>query len=330
MVARARMPGNRIALYLPLIHERFRSRMPQLKLNQLDMLVAVADHGGFGAAAAALGCTQSRISHAITELEAVVGTRLLTRSRTGCAPTEAGLRVLVRARHMLHLAGDIVAEGQSSATLAGRVRIACFRSVGMHLLPSALAALATGYPAIRIDIDDACEERDDVTRAVLDGRAEIGIAQLPVSDAFVTRRYVADDYVLVLPAACALRTPVHWEQLRALPFIALDCSGAAAVLARCRAAGFDAVPARTMATDTSIAALVRLGMGYAMLPRLAVFPVPEGVQVAELPIAARREFALVCLPEPGRGKLVRAVMGLLGSERILRQNPVVRSGLVTL
>jgi DNA-binding transcriptional LysR family regulator len=65
-----------------------------MKLSQLHMLVAVADHGSFSAAAAELGCTQSRISHAIAALERELGTRLLARSRDGSLPTGAGLRVL--------------------------------------------------------------------------------------------------------------------------------------------------------------------------------------------------------------------------------------------
>ncbi|HEX7648607.1 MAG TPA: LysR family transcriptional regulator, partial [Noviherbaspirillum sp.] len=71
--------------------------MAGIKFNQLEILVAVVDAGSFSAAATELDCTQSRISHAIAELERGVGTRLLERSRAGCMPTEAGLRVLQKA-----------------------------------------------------------------------------------------------------------------------------------------------------------------------------------------------------------------------------------------
>jgi DNA-binding transcriptional LysR family regulator len=303
--------------------------MSNLKLNQLEMLVAVADAGSFGAAAAELGCTQSRISHAIAELEEVLGTRLLARSRTGCVPTDAGHKVLADARQVLRLTAGMLAGAQHDAALSGRVRIACFRSVGTHLLPNALAALAGEYPGIRVDIDDACEERDDVTRAVLEGRADIGVAQLPVSDALVAHPYVSDSYVLVVPAALQLRLPVTWEQLDGLGYIQLDCTGALAILERCRAAGFTAKLSRTLAADTSIAAMVRHGVGYSILPRLAVFPAPEGVKVVDLPISARREFALVVLPDAGRGKVVQTVLRFIRNQRIVSQSDVFRAGLVT-
>lgn len=302
--------------------------MSTLKLNQLDMLVAVAEAGSFGGAAALLGCTQSRISHAITELESVLGTRLLSRSRTGCVPTDAGQRVLRDARQVLRLTAGMVAGASQNAAVSGHVRVACFRSVGSHLLPDALAALAIEYPGIRVDIDDGCEERDDVTRAVLDERADIGIAQLPVSKALTARPYVSDSYVLVVPAALALRTPATWAQLSGLPYLQLDCAGALAILAQCRAAGFDAELARTLAGDASIVAMVRHGVGYSILPRLAVFPEPDGVKVAHLPISARRDFALVALPGTARNKAVQTVLRFIGNRRIVSQSAAARAGLV--
>jgi DNA-binding transcriptional LysR family regulator len=300
--------------------------MNKLKLNQLEMLVAVADAGSFGAAAAELGCTQSRISHAITELEACLGMGLLSRSRTGCVPTEAGYRVLAKARQVLRLTESMVEAAEENATIIGRVRIACFRSVATHLLPQALAALAVEYPGIRVDIDDNCEEREEVTRAVMEGRADIGIAHLPVEPGLVTRPYVSDSYVLIAPASLPLRAPVSWEQFKGLPYIQLDCSGARAILEQCRAAGFKAELSRTLATDTGIAAMVRHGIGYSILPRLAVFPDPDGVKIVELPIPARRQFALVALPDNARLKTVQIVMRFVRNKRIAANSGVFRAG----
>ncbi|MES2071051.1 MAG: LysR family transcriptional regulator [Pseudomonadota bacterium] len=303
--------------------------MNKLKLNQLEMLVAVADTGGFGAAAAELGCTQSRISHAITELEASLGIRLLSRSRSGCVPTDAGHRVLAKARQVLRLVNDMANAAEDDATVIGRVRIACFRSVGTHLLPHALGALAIEYPGIRVDIDDGCEEREDVTRAVLEGRADIGIAHLPVGPELLAHSFVSDSYVLVVPASLHLRAPVSWEQFKDLPYIQLNCSGAFAILEQCRAAGFNAELSRTLTTDTSIAAMVRHGVGYSILPRLAVFPEPEGVKIIDLPISAKRQFALVVLPDTARTKAVQIVMRFVRDKRLVKESEAFRAGLIS-
>lgn len=300
--------------------------MGQLKLNQLEMLVAVADAGSFGGAAAALGCTQSRISHAITELESCLGARLLSRSRLGCVPTDAGHRVLNQARQVLRLTGSMVDFAQDDAAVVGRVRIACFRSVATHLLPQALIALAIEHPGIRVDIDDSCEEREDVPQALMEGRADLGIAQRPVGPGFVAFAFASDAYVLVAPASLRLHAPVSWEQFKALPYIQLDCSGAFAMLEQCRAAGFTAEPSRTLATDTGIAAMVKHGAGYSILPRLAVFPEPQGVKVFDLPIPAKRQFELIALPETAREKAVQIVMRFLRNKRTLANSDAFRAG----
>ena len=63
-------------------------------LAALDMLVAVVESGGFTAAGARLGRTQSAISVRIQDLEAQLGHKLLERSRRGVVPTHAGERLI--------------------------------------------------------------------------------------------------------------------------------------------------------------------------------------------------------------------------------------------
>jgi DNA-binding transcriptional LysR family regulator len=299
-----------------------------MKLGQLKILVAVAETGSFSAAAAHLDCTQSRISHAIAELEAHLGVRLLNRSHAGSVPTDAGRRVLEKAGQMLRLEASLRDTAKESNAVAGSVRIACFRSIGTHLLPHALEALAHEYPAIRIDIDDSCNARGDVTEAVRLGRADIGIAQLPVDDVFVSQPYLTDAYSLVVPASFKAEAPFAWPQLAGLPFIALGCSGAMAMLERCRAAGFTAEPSRTLANDTSIAAMVGRGMGFSILPRLATFPEPDEVRIVDLPLPAERRFAIIGLPETMRSPLVQVVTRFVRDKRIIAKTKAFRAGIV--
>ncbi len=302
--------------------------MNKLKLNQLEMLIAVADSGGFGSAAAELGCTQSRISHAITELEGILATRLVSRSRAGCVPTDTGHRVLAKARQILSLTDGLLDAAKAHEPVVGRVRVACFRSVSTHLLPGALEALAIEYPGIRVDIDDSCEEREEVTHAIEEGRADIGIAHLPVGPGLVARPYVWDSYVLVAPSSLPLHVPVSWDQFSDLPYIQLNCSGALAILEHCRLAGFDAEPSRTLATDSSIVAMVRRGIGYSVLPHLAVFPALDGVRIIDLPVSAKRQFALVTLPGTARSKAVQAVMRFIRASRVVTHSDAFRAGVV--
>jgi DNA-binding transcriptional LysR family regulator len=299
-----------------------------MKLSQLHMLVAVADHGSFSAAAAQLECTQSRISHAIAELERELGTRLLARTREGSLPTEAGQRVLDKARRMLRLEDDLRASARADDAIAGRVRIACFRSIGTHVLPYAAEALAARHPDLVLDIDDGCNDRLEVVATLRAGRADVGIAQLPVEEGFDVRPYVADDYMLVVPAGRDFASPVAWNQLDGLPFIRLGCTGADAILARCRAAGLQAPAARTLGNDTSIAAMVARGMGWSILPRLATFPEPDDVRVLPLPISARRQFALAGPRDAMASPRVKAVLDVLRDRRLLAATRAGRAGIL--
>ena len=296
-------------------------------IQQLQLFAAVAEHGGFGAAAAALDCTQSGISYAVGRLERELGVRLLVRSRSGCTLTPPGERVLVRVRELLALAGSLgeAARGQGPA---GQVRIACFRSVATHLLPHVVEALSARHPALFVDIDDSHEERDSVAQAVRDGRCAIGIAQLPVGAGLEWQPFMGDSYALVVPAALRAEAGKGWAPLAALPFIGLDCSGARAVLERCRAAGFSARPTRTLSSDSAICAMVARGLGYSILPRLAVFPEPDGVAVLDLPVVARRDFVLATRAHATRDPAVQAVLRALRSRQVLAASAALRAGVV--
>jgi DNA-binding transcriptional LysR family regulator len=69
----------------------------RLKLPQLKVLLAVAQAGSMGKAAKQLSTSQSVVSKAIAELEAMLGVRLFDRSAQGVEPTFYGKTLLKRA-----------------------------------------------------------------------------------------------------------------------------------------------------------------------------------------------------------------------------------------
>src|SRR6478609_4548020 len=80
----------------------------QMDVRQLAALVAIADHGTFSAAARALYTVQSNVSSHIARLEKEAGTTLVDRTNGGL--TEAGSRVVERARRVLREIDDIAAD----------------------------------------------------------------------------------------------------------------------------------------------------------------------------------------------------------------------------
>lgn len=82
------------------------------RFTELETFVAVADHGGFNAAARALNRSAPTITRLVSGLEERIGTRLFTRTTRQIALTEAGARLYGDARRILE---DLAAAEASAA-----------------------------------------------------------------------------------------------------------------------------------------------------------------------------------------------------------------------
>lgn len=69
-----------------------------MKLNQLETLVAVVEHGGIRAAARELNISQAAVTKSMRVMEEEAGVPLLVRESRGVSLTSAGVRLLARAR----------------------------------------------------------------------------------------------------------------------------------------------------------------------------------------------------------------------------------------
>lgn len=179
--------------------------------NELRVLLAVESAGSFSGAAAALGMTQSAVSHAIRTTERRIGAVLFERGRKGATPTAAGTSTLGYARRVLRLLELMGAEARAAAAgpeagavPAGPLRIAAFRSAALHLLPPALERLRARHPGIEPVVRVVRELGRGTAGEVLDGRADLGIATMggssPVPDGLVGGMLREEEYALVHPA----------------------------------------------------------------------------------------------------------------------------------
>jgi DNA-binding transcriptional LysR family regulator len=119
----------------------------RVRLRDLHILFAVVQSGSMAKAAALLGVSQPVVSQAISDLEAVIGVRLLDRNSRGVEPTLYG-RILLRAGET---AFDDLRQGireiESLADPdAGEVRIGCPESISGGLLPPVIEELSRQYP----------------------------------------------------------------------------------------------------------------------------------------------------------------------------------------
>lgn len=109
--------------------------------THLRLLVEVAEHGSFSAAAQALGYTQSAVSRQAAALEATAGRALFERRPDGVVLTPAGARLLVRAARVLDELDAAARELAGSDGSGGPVRLGAFAAAAAGLLPRVLATL---------------------------------------------------------------------------------------------------------------------------------------------------------------------------------------------
>ncbi|WP_088140260.1 LysR family transcriptional regulator [Achromobacter xylosoxidans] len=304
--------------------------MEKIKLSQIELLVAAVEMGSFSAASAELGCTQSRISHSIAELERSLGVRLLERTHAGCTPTQAGHRVLARAREILHLTREIEQESHDHLDLKGTVRVACIRSAATHLLPYAIETLERECPGVHLEVLDGCHSYDSVMEMLEQGSADIGITRELKETAFRMKSLVSDQYVVVAPTSRKLNSPVHWEELVEIPFIHIQQPGSEWIVEQCLESGMPRQRVREQVSESGIAAMVGRGLGYAVLPRLTVFPDVQGTQILVLPFRAMRKLVMYRTSRRSRDSVVDTVIRYIRNKSLVMKTEVWQRGIITL
>jgi DNA-binding transcriptional LysR family regulator len=138
-------------------------------LNALPLFAAVAEAGGFTAAAERLGVSKARVSLDVARLEARLGVSLFSRTTRRVVLTEAGEALYARCVPLLRDMQEGLAQAGASAELAGTLRISAAVDYAAHTVSRAVAAFAQKHPRLRIELRttdrvvDMLEEGIDVS-----------------------------------------------------------------------------------------------------------------------------------------------------------------------
>ncbi|MFF4353138.1 LysR family transcriptional regulator [Streptomyces sp. NPDC001530] len=168
-----------------------------MDLRQMEVVVAVAEEGGFTAAAQRLHVVQSAVSSTVRALERELGSRLFDRTTHRVALTPAGeafvpaARTALRAAEQARTAVDAV-QGQ----LRGTVTVGTMQGVWAGL-PHALAALRAEHPGVVVRLRQAAVV--DIRQALRDGAVDLAVVALDrlQQRGLVTRRLAREEMVLV-------------------------------------------------------------------------------------------------------------------------------------
>jgi DNA-binding transcriptional LysR family regulator len=175
---------------------------PEARL--LRYFLAVADELNFTRAAERLSIAQPALSAQIRQLEAQLGVQLLERTTRSVRLTDAGRAVHERGPSALSALEEVWdAARRAGRGEAGRLRIAYSPSAGYDTAPRLVEALAERYPGVEVAAE--VMPTPEIVRAVLDGRADVGIARTPLPADGVRLRLVRlERQGVLVPAGHAL------------------------------------------------------------------------------------------------------------------------------
>ncbi|MBN8954593.1 MAG: LysR family transcriptional regulator [Rhizobium tropici] len=294
-----------------------------INLRQVKCFQAVVELGNFSRAAERLRTSQAGVSHAIHDLEALLGTRLFDRTTRRVELTEAGQ---IFAAGVLPGLAEIERAVESVRDLSdlrtGLVRIAAPPLLGATVLPRLLQEVGKVHPNLKLRIEDV--GTDLIVPRVRNGLYEIGIGTFNADEEGIDRQHVLSDRLMVF---IQMEHPfksveeVEWKSLHDQHVITLTRESNIRLLTEIgfETAGLPLRPHLEVHQIHTALSLVESGAGVAVLPTYA-FAALNGRGVAARPLtnpALTRQVSIITardrIPSPG----TTAVRPLL--KKILRQ-----------
>jgi DNA-binding transcriptional LysR family regulator len=249
--------------------------VPELSLDELRTLVAVADAGSIAAASTRLGVSSQAVSVRVRTIEANVGLTLFERSSRGVSLSEDGVEVTRWAGEVLAAAYrfDVRVHERVGMTCR-RLRVAASLTVAEHLVPTWMVEVASSRGDI---VDLAVMNSVEVCRRIRSADAELGFVEtLEVPDDLDSKLVARDELVLVAPKGhpLARRGLVTLAEAAAVPLVTREAgSGTRSSFEQlCRSHRIEQVtePSHVLPTSAAVRAAVIAGAGPAVLSTLAV------------------------------------------------------------
>jgi DNA-binding transcriptional LysR family regulator len=283
-----------------------------MDLRQMEVVIAVAEEGGFSAAARRLHVVQSAVSSTVRALERELGTPLFHRTTHRVAPTPAGRAFLPAARAALHAAEEArAAVDLARGELRGELTIGVMQGLSTGLA-AALAAFHREHPGVLVRMRQAPAE--DIPQAVRDGTVDLAVAALdaPVQRGLMSRLLSREEMVLVTPPTVRglpPEGPVTLAEAAGLPLVEFSRGWAIrqAVDRAFRTASLERTVTFEVNDLLAAADLVRHGLGTCILPPSVAARFPE---LPVRPFAARAPAWAVRIVHP-RGDLQPAAAAYL-------------------
>ena len=255
------------------------------EIRQLRAIQAIAKEGSFGRAAERLGFTQSAISQQVAALERAVGDRIFDRpgGPRRVVLTPIGELALAHADRVLGAcaeADDSLRALRSGET--GRLMIGSIQSVSVRALPGVIGRLLSERPNVNVRCFDT-EGRDELEDGLLEDRFDLAFIPSPEPHPDLEMTVLQDDPYVFISSRGRFDSTVPVSVLRTTQLIGEpDGECQRRVDDRLRLHGVEPDYVYRSGDYAAVQAMVRTGMGGAVMPLLGVDFNDREVQVSAL------------------------------------------------
>lgn len=246
----------------------------RLGFRDLQYVIAVAEQGSISRAAEVCAITQPALSERIKRIENTLGVTLFERNKRRIRQTDAGERLVHKARELLDEAAEIdEIVSTKREPLSGPLLVGVIATLGPYLMPHVLPELRRQYPKLELVLHEGLT--DSLLAKLQAGSLDLVIAAAPLPGGFIRQRTLFHEpFVLALP--------IHHELACRDTVAASDLSGSEMVLLQdghCLSGqALDVCPANQRQNRNRLHAMsletlrhmVASGAGYSLLPSLAV------------------------------------------------------------
>jgi len=277
-----------------------------MSIRRLRTLVAVAEAGTFAAAAQSVCVSQAAVSMQMKSLEQEIGAALFDRKNRPPVLNTLGLRLVLRAREILHAYDEMLRSVSDTQGLAGELTIGALPTTMTGLVPKAISGLRACYPMLHIKVvpDLSAGLLPQVDRGHLDA-AIVSEPHYPISQ-LEWMPFAAEPLILLAPLDTLDDDPE--ALLRELPFIRFNRRAWVGRLIEDWLQNKRIHVHEVMELDTleAISTMVYHGLGVSIVPHRCV-PSPFPLPVRRIPLAAphhARVLGIIMRPDCPNRRLV--------------------------
>jgi DNA-binding transcriptional LysR family regulator len=261
---------------------------PRPDLEQLRLLVGIADHESLGAAARSLGIAQPNASRMLRRLERQLRLSLVVRSPTGSRLTTQGQVVVQWAREVTEATGRLVAGAKAlAAETNAQLSIAASMTIAEYLVPRWLSEFRLLDVPVRVNLT-VCNSHD-VFERIEQGECDLGFVESPGVPRGLRSMVVGRDELVVVVGPshpwARRRRPVTAEELAATPLIVRESGSGTRISLEHHLAGHVLVePAVELSSNAAVKVMASGGVAPAVLSTLAVAAALEAGELVAVPV----------------------------------------------